>query len=142
MVRIDRARLDAAREPVLFETPVRFDDLDVQGHVNNAAAVVLLQEARVDFNRATRLFELTGPLRVLVAALSVEYAGEMRHPGIVSIATGVLAIGRTSVTVGQVARQEGRPCLYAEGVMVMADASGPAAIPDTLRALYERHLIA
>jgi hypothetical protein len=45
--RIDRARLDAIDFPVKVEVPLRFDDLDRQGQVNNAAAGVILQERRV-----------------------------------------------------------------------------------------------
>ena len=78
---------------------------------------------------------------MMVAALSVEYAGENYHPGLVTVSTGVLAVGRTSFTLGQVARQNGRSTLYAQAVMVLADANGPAPIPDILRTAYERFLI-
>jgi acyl-CoA thioester hydrolase len=141
VVRIDRARLERARFSCIYEGQTRFDDLDVQGHVNNAAAVVLLQEARVHLNGAVDLGRRLDGLRVLVAALGVEYAAEMRHPGTVVIGTGVLAIGRSSVTFGQLARQNGRPTLYAEAVIVVADANGPTAIPDVLRQAYGEHLI-
>ena len=103
----------------------------------------MLQEARAHFNRtAAGLFEHLAGLRALVAGLTVEYAGEMHHPAPVEVRTGVLAIGRTSVTLGQIAFQKGNPRLYAEIVMVIADAGGPAVIPDPLRAIYERLLLA
>jgi acyl-CoA thioester hydrolase len=142
MTRIDRARLERARFSCVYEGQTRFDDLDVQGHVNNAAAVVLLQEARVRLNGEVGLRDGLDGLRVLVVALAVEYAGEMRHPAIVEIGTGVLAIGRSSITLGQLARQEGRATLYAEAVIVVADGEGPTAIPDGLREAYARHMIA
>lgn len=142
MARIDRKRLDAATFAVMLDVPTRFDDVDMQGHVNNAAAVVILQEARAHFNVAAGLRDhLGGGLRTMVAALTVEYAGENHHPGVVSVGTGVLAVGRTSFTLAQVARQNGRATLYAQAVMVLADADGPAPIPDALRAGYLRHLI-
>ena len=141
MGRIDRRRLDAATLPVTFDVPTRFDDVDMQGHVNNAAAVVILQEARANFNVIAGLREHMEGLRMMVAALSVEYAGENYHPGLVTVSTGVLAMGRTSFTLGQVARQNGRSTLYAQAVMVLADANGPAPIPDILRTAYERFLI-
>ncbi len=141
MVRIDRKRLNAATLPVSFDIPIRFDDLDTQGHVNNVAAVLLLQEARANFNILAGLHELRGTLRVMVAALSAEYAGEMHYPGVVTVHTGVLALGRTSYTLGQAARQNGRSTLYAQAVLVMADADGPAPIPEALRSAYERYLI-
>ena len=141
MTRIDRARFDAARFPVSLTVPTRFDDLDIQGHVNNAAAVVMLQEGRVRFNKAAELPHALGTLRAMIAGLNVEFAGEIRHPDPVEIETGVVAIGRTSFRVGQVARQAGRTCLYSEATMVFADASGAAPIPEMLRSALERMMI-
>ena len=60
MNRIDRKRFDAASFPVRFEITTRFDDLDMQGHVNNAAAVVILQEARANFNIVAGMAALRG----------------------------------------------------------------------------------
>lgn len=141
MARIDRKRLDEAVFPVITTIQTRYDDIDAQGHVNNAAAAVLLQEGRVGLNRAARLLELRGDLRPVVAALSIEYAGEMHHPEPIEISSGVLAIGRSSVTIGQLARQGGRPTLYAETVLVMTGTDGPAAMPEPMRAAYESVLI-
>ncbi len=142
MARIDRRRLDDTTHSLAFDVPVRFDDIDVQGHVNNAAAVVILQETRADFNLALGLSRLRGELRVMVAALSVEYAAEMHHPGLITVHTGVLAIGRSALTLGQVARQNGRSALYAQAVLVFADETGSAAIPSAARAAYARYQIA
>ena len=143
MARIDRERLNGATFPVSFMLQTRFDDLDMQGHVNNAAAVVMLQEARAHFNRtAAGIFEHLGGRRALVAGLTVEYAGEMQHPAPIEIRTGVLAVGRSSITLGQIAFQDGAPRLYAQIVLVIADDGGPTTIPDTLRAAYERLMIA
>lgn len=141
VARIDRRRLDAADGIVLFDVPTRYGDVDMQGHVNNAAAVVILQEARARFNLASGVHELLGGLRMMVAALSVEYAGENHHPGTITVSTGLLAIGRTSFTLGQVARQNGRRTIYSEAVLVLADANGPASIPDALRKAFERFMI-
>ena len=141
MARIDRQRLEAAAFPVTLEVATRFDDLDMQGHVNNAAAVVILQEARASFNRSVGLHAFMGDHRLMVASLTVDYAGEMFHPAPIEVATGVLALGRTSFTLAQVARQEGRPRLFSQAVMVIANADGPAPIPPPLRAAFERLVI-
>ena len=61
-------------QPYLFECPIRWGDLDAQGHINNAAYLDYLQEARVHFL-------LTGPpvmeelldSGVLVVSHQVEY---------------------------------------------------------------------
>jgi acyl-CoA thioester hydrolase len=139
--RIDRQRLDATDFAIMIDVPTRYDDVDMQGHVNNAAMVVILQEARAHFNFAAGLRDHLAGLRMMVASLGVEYTGENHYPDAVTIGTGVLAIGRTSFTLGQVARQNGRSTVYAQAVLVLADAGGPAPIPDAARALCARHMI-
>lgn len=136
MARIDRARLDGGRFRVVDLVPTRYDDVDTQGHVNNAAAVVILQEGRSGFNRTAGIAALLRDSRLLVAALRVEYAGEIYHPGMIEISTGVLSLGRSSVTIGQVARQSGASRLYSEAVMVFADRDGPVPLPEPLREAY------
>jgi acyl-CoA thioester hydrolase len=141
MARIDRARLDAATFPVTMAVPTRYADIDIQGHVNNVAAAVILQEARVQFNTTAGLKMELGGLRVMVAAIAIEYAGEMHHPDPVEVGTAIVAMGRTSLTIAQVARQNGRTALYAETVLVLADADGPAPIPAGLREAYGRLML-
>lgn len=137
MARIDRKRLDAATFPVRFEVQTRFDDLDIQGHVNNVSVVVMLQEARVHFNRIAGFWDMSKGLRMMAAGLTVEYAGEMHHPDPVEVFTAPIAIGRTSFTLGQIIRQGDRTTTYAEVTMVVADGDGPTPIPDPIRARLE-----
>ena len=141
MARIDRQRLDSAVFPVTSPIQTRFDDVDVQGHVNNAAAAVILQEARVAMNRTAGFSEVKEGLRPVVASLRIEYVGEMHYHSPVEVSTGLLSIGRTSVVVAQRACQDGRPTLYAETVLVMTTSDGPTAIPPSLRSAYEQVLI-
>jgi acyl-CoA thioester hydrolase len=138
MSRIDRQRLMAAELPVLSRIATRFADLDALDHVNNAAAATLLQEARFDFYRDIHASGATVHVRTLLAALYIDYVGEMFVPGVVEVKSGVLSLGRTSVTLAQVARQDGRLTMFAETVMVTADENGPMPHPEPLRAAYER----
>jgi acyl-CoA thioester hydrolase len=141
MARIDRAALDKATFPASVSIPTRFADLDFQGHVNNAAVPVILQEARVDFNKALDMRGHLGRLRPMVAGISIEYAAELTHPGEIEILTGISKIGRTSFTLQQVARQNGRSAIYAEATLVIADANGTAPLPDGLRRNLETLLL-
>lgn len=93
--RIDRERLDAVDFPIRVDVPIRFNDLDVLGHVNNTAAAVIL-----------------------------------------------VAIGRTSFTMAQVGRQNGRSALYAEVTLVVSGANGSVPIPDDFLAAIERLRVA
>jgi acyl-CoA thioester hydrolase len=135
-MRIDRTRLNAISFPDIARVQTRFYDVDVQGHVNNTASVIILQEARASFNVMTRMQEYLNPIRVLVASLTVEFAAELYHGAPIEVGTGVLSVGRTSVRLGQVARQDGIPSLYAETVMVFTNIHGPTLIPTGLRETY------
>ena len=141
MARIDRAALDNANFPAAVTIPTRFADLDLQGHVNNAAVPVILQEARVDFNTAVDMRGQLGGLRPMVAGITIEYAAELTHPGEIEILTGVSKIGSTSFTLQQVVRQSGRTAIYAETTLVIADATGAAALPEGLRCNLEALLL-
>jgi acyl-CoA thioester hydrolase len=141
LARIDRAALEQAHFPVTITLPTRFADLDFQGHVNNAAVPVILQESRVDFNKAINIDALLGGLRPMIAGLTIEYAAELNHPGEIEILTGVSKIGRTSFTLQQIARQKGRTAIYAETTLVIADATGAAALPEGLRRNLETLLL-
>jgi acyl-CoA thioesterase FadM len=55
--------------------------------------------------------------------------------------TGVSKIGHTSFTIQQVARQSGRTAVYAETTLVIAGATGAAAIPEGLRRNLETLLL-
>lgn len=138
MARLDRQRLDAADFRISTEVQTRYVDLDTQGHVNNAAAAVFLQEARGRFDHALGVDLLGAGLRPIIAALSIEYAAEMSFPEPIEVLTGVLHLGRSSLTLGHVARQGGRTTLYAETVLVLTDAQGPIPMPDAVRAAYQR----
>ncbi len=135
MARIDRALFDAGIFPVTVTVTTRFDDLDLQNHVNNVAVVALLQEARVAFNAQVGGAEFG--LGRVVASLNVDYAGELFHPAPVEVAAAVLQIGRSSITLAQRVRQSGRSAVYAEVTLVTTQGGKPAAIPANLRDRYE-----
>jgi len=138
MARLDRRRLESAQYPFVAEIPVRYDDLDTLGHVNNAATVVILQEARAQFARTGGLRAHMRGLHTIVVSITVEYADEILYPGVVQVSTGLVSLGRTSLTMAQVIRQKDRPAVYAETVLVMADANkAPIAVPDPIRALAD-----
>jgi acyl-CoA thioester hydrolase len=138
LARIDRISLDKAHFPVTVSISTRFADLDFQGHVNNAAVPVILQEARVDFNKAIDLAGQLHGLRMMVAGITIEYAAELRHPEQIEIGTGVSKIGRTSFTIQQTARQNGRTVIYAETTLVVADENGAVPLADALRSDLEQ----
>jgi acyl-CoA thioester hydrolase len=136
-MRIDRARLDRGIFPHRVEIGTRFSDMDKVGHVNNVAVADLLQEGR---NRFIHAIDLMGAARcsLVVAALNVEFAGDLFHPAPVEICVGVLEIGRSSYRIGEIIRQHGRIAVYAEVVQVARTDSGAASLPEAWRPLLER----
>ena len=142
MVRLDRQRLQNATFPEKVEIPTRFDDLDVQGHVNNVAVAVLFQEARGRFNKGHVAGWLKDGLGLVVGSLFIDYAGSMFYPDPVEIETGVLEISTKSYALGQVARQNGRIAAFAEVTLVVTENGRAAVMPDELRVALEEALIA
>jgi acyl-CoA thioester hydrolase len=138
MARVDRKRLEEGVFPHVVQIETRYADLDRQGHVNNVAAAALLQDARTLFDIAGGLRPLMGAARQVVAGFAIEYAGEMGFPGTLEVRSGILEMGRSSILMGQLGRFDGRTTLYAECVLVLTDANGPAAMPAVLREAYER----
>jgi len=56
----------------------------------------------------------------------------------VQVSTGLVSLGRTSLTIAQVIRQKDRLAVYAETVLVMADANkAPIAVPEPIRAVAD-----
>ena len=141
MVRLDRQRLQNATFPEKVEIPTRFDDLDVQGHVNNVAVAVLFQEARGRFNQGHVAAWLKEARGLVVGSLLIDFAGSLFYPEPVEIETGVLEISNKSYVLGQIARQNGRDAAFAEATMVVTQNGRAAAMPDELRTALEAALI-
>ena len=135
--RIDRARLETAQFPDVITLPLRFDDLDINWHVNNGSAVILLQEARVRFNTNLSLPKLGDGYRSMVVALNVEYANEINYPQNVEVSSGILRIGTSSFTFAQVIRQNGVACVYSTVTVVVTKEQGPVPLPEDWRAIHE-----
>lgn len=109
MSRPEPWRLDAGHYPVsdLFQT--RFQDLDINGHLNNVAFAALFESARVMLNRRVRPWA-ERPLneRTMVAAVAITYLAEGHFPGDVRIASGIGRIGTSSWTIIQAMFQNDR----------------------------------
>ena len=140
-MRIDRERLQPKNFPFSYEMQTRFADLDKVGHVNHVNLAAFFQEGRNRFIYACDLMTIA-PCPLVVAALNIEFAGDLFHPDPIEIYTGVIEVGRSSFRVGQIACQHGRVGAYAEVVQVARGEHGSIALPDTWRPILERKMIA
>ena len=142
MLRLDRQRLAEAAMPYRTGLQSRFDDVDMQGHLNNAAIAVLLQEARIRYAHDRFGAALAERYSIVVGSIFIDYAGELLFPGTIEIGVGVLEIGRSSFVLGNVACQNGSIATFAEVALILTDRARPVTIPDDIRARMERDRIA
>ncbi|MFC4784015.1 acyl-CoA thioesterase [Nocardioides sp. MAHUQ-72] len=113
---------------------VRYDDLGASGHVNNVAAVRIIEEARRTFlgrpatpGAAGGVLDLVPEhVRHFVRRQDVEYRAELWYQAApFLVAMEVIAVGRTSVRMRSEIRTSAttRPAVVAETVLVLADSS-------------------
>ena len=139
-MRINRARLQPDNFPYSYEMQTRFADLDKVGHVNHVNLTAFFQEGRNRFFYASELMR-AAPCSLVVAALNIEFSGDLFHPEPIQVYTGLLEVGRSSFRVGQIACQGGNIGAYAEVVQVARGEHGPVALPDPWRPILDRLLI-
>lgn len=121
------------------EESLRFADLDRNGHVNNVAFTIFIENARVSFMTQTQLVERGERIGFVVAHVSVDYLAELFYPGSISSACRVVEVRRSSLVLGH-AIFRGEQCVATgHSIIVVIDhASGKsAAIPQTARARLE-----
>lgn len=120
--------------------PLRWSDLDAQGHVNNARIADYLQDARVE------LFSGTGLLEggVVVVGQQVQYrrAVEYREEPI-DVELGVTGLGGARIGIGYVLRQGGEVVAEARTALTGFDFDEQRVvrIPAGLRAELERYRV-
>lgn len=125
-----------------IEIQIRWSDQDVNGHVNNARIVTMVEEARV---RAVQKWTGTTPdgtgYRRTVRALNTTFDHEVHYGPETIIWVWIPRIGNTSYVVGHLLVQDGRPCVYTEVTIVVIDSNTgkPKAHDDDYRTELEAH---
>ncbi len=119
----------------------RFTDMDVNRHLNNVAISRLYEETRVRFNWGLRAqFPALRP-HYLVAHVATDYLAEGHYPAPVTAAYAVGAIGQSSFRAQMALFQEGACIGLCDTVMVHRGETGPAPLPDDLRAVLEGYAL-
>ena len=135
-------RQAADRYPITFQVQTRYRDLDVLAHVNNTAIVGYYDEAREKLMRKVHShLDDNVRQRIVTADTRASFLGELFHPDMVDIPTGILKIGRSSFEIGQALFQNGRCVGLARATLVQADEHGAHPLTDAFRAVLERYLI-
>ncbi|MBM6403810.1 hypothetical protein JQN72_06085 [Phycicoccus sp. CSK15P-2] len=138
----DSALLTEEDFPDRQDVVQRFGDLAPDGTTSTVALSRLFEHPRVGL-RFPRFACLVadggfGSYQILFVGQRVErHAAFGRVGAEVRVGTGIRAVGRSSYTYGQGMFVDGRPVATAEATIVLADRSGPVALPDELLADLE-----
>lgn len=142
------APIRAEAEPLLEDFPyrlsdnVRFADLDINQHVNNASYASYFETSRVTLMKdAANGLQPAGFGWVMVR-LDINFRAELHWPGTIDLGLGVAKIGRTSVSFDQVVFSEGKCVASARAVNVLVDQATrkPVPLTDGIRAGFQRWL--
>lgn len=125
------------------QVPLRWVDLDAQGHANNAAVLDYLQEARVDFLLRGDNAHLLGN-GVVVVGHQVEYQGPIwfsHTPLDVELAIG--EVGASRFVLGYQLTQQGRPVARARTHLCLFDfeAGTPKRLSGAERAWFTDRVV-
>ncbi|APZ99529.1 thioesterase [Sphingopyxis sp. QXT-31] len=119
-------RLNAASYPFHLDLQTRFQDMDINGHLNNVAFAALFESGRVLLNREIRPWaERPENERTMVAAVEINYLAEGNFPDPVQIATGIGRLGTSSWTIVQAMFQNDR-CIATCDTVVVCRTDGEA----------------
>ncbi len=124
-------------DPAIFfswsEDTIRFGDMDSTGHVNNVAFARYVEDGRVPFMKSGLLPAYDDKQRFVVGNLAIRFRAQAWYPGSVRIGTGVIRVGRTSLTLGH-GVFSGDECLVtAETTMVYIVGGESSPITDEMR---------
>jgi acyl-CoA thioester hydrolase len=121
-------RLNPAAYPVSIRCDTRFQDLDVNRHLNNVAFAALFENARVQLHTEAKMLEgRASGERTMVAAVEINYLGEGSFPDPVTIKSGTGEVRNSSWTVLQ-AMFQGERCIATCDTVVVCRANN-AALP-------------
>lgn len=114
---------------------VRFADIDMLGHVNNAVYATYIETARVQLTFDNNKMVSDDGCVVVLARLTIDFLKELNWPNRICVASGVTRIGRSSVTMRH-AIFTGDICVAtAESIIVLIDVKTrkSTAVPPTRR---------
>lgn len=142
----DRELFSLSRYKHWIDDHVRFSDLDPLGHVNNNAIGQYFENARAAlFMKVTPEWPHRDQLFVLARA-AIDFRRELHLPAKLRIGTGILRLGRTSMTLANALFREEEKAsdgiAYCESVSVFVNNTTrrPIEIPDELRAILKEFM--
>jgi acyl-CoA thioester hydrolase len=125
-----------ARFPHWTTVTLRYCDQDAMGHINNVSFAAYVEAGRVAFEHAHMFPLLATRQDFYLVNLTINYRRQLRYPGEVEIGTGVVKLGRTSITLAHGVFRDGTLAADAQSVIVLGDVDTetPIPFPDAARA--------
>ncbi|MFB6111931.1 MAG: acyl-CoA thioesterase [Halobacteriaceae archaeon] len=123
--------------PHVTDVPVRFEDLDAAGHVNNAVYATYIEEARIAYCRAI-LDVSVDELSFVIARQEIDYEAPITDLATVSIETTVPDVGEQSFPMEYDLSVNGSRVATARTVQVTVDPGErtPCPVPATWRSKF------
>ena len=127
-----------------FRTQVelRWGDMDLNGHVNNATTLTLLEEGRVRLLYQAGQGLVGADIGLVVARHEIDYVRPMYYSTTpATVIVWIERIGRSSFTFGCDIEQNGEVAVRAQTVVVAItpDGSRSVPLPDDARAVLETY---
>mgnify|MGYP003765435247 CR=1 FL=1 len=111
MARPDPWRLDPSTRDRSTDIQTRFQDMDINGHLNNVAFAALFESARVMLNRRVRPWaDRPGNERTMVAEVTITYLAEGHFPGEVTLLSGIGRVGSRGHRAARSGERTASPC--------------------------------
>jgi acyl-CoA thioester hydrolase len=139
----DKRLQDRSIYPHWCSDTVRFSDQDAAGHINNVALCAYLETARLTFIRDLGMMtDGADGVRGISAGMTVSFLAESHWPGRVELGSGVMRIGRSSITIGSAAFKDSVCIAAAEMTVVRLKGRTPHPIDPELRRKLEQYPLA
>jgi acyl-CoA thioester hydrolase len=108
-------------KPHFVLIPIRYGDLDAQGHVNNARTLTFVEHARITYLKDLGLWDGVDFLNLglIVADAHIAYRAPIEFGAVVRATGGVVSMGNKSMRFTHKLEDDQTGQLYAEADMVM-----------------------
>jgi len=125
---------------IMTRVDVRFVDTDAHGHVNNSHIATYFEIGRDQVLRDGDSIVSAPSCTFVLAQYTVRFIHEVTFPGVVSVESTVESIGRSSVTLRQVLRENDIICAESTSTIVhfCTETRRAKELPDDVKSFLTR----